>query len=68
MKKYKTVLCDPDGYVTIWTEEQILEDFYDYWMSQMVKKYGSKEYVLEHYTEKDCIMDWVVLNWANEIT
>lgn len=46
-------------------EEQILREYYPYWMARMVEKFGLAE-VVRNYTVQDCIDDWVVVNWAWE--
>lgn len=54
-----------DAVVTTRSEEQILREYYQYWMGQMVEKFGIDE-VIRNYTTQDCIDDWVVVNWAWE--
>lgn len=45
------------------TEDEILEDYWNYWNEQMVKKFG---YGHELITKDNCINDWIVVNWAWE--
>lgn len=47
------------------SEEEILQEYYPYWLGQMVKKLGLGA-VIRNYTTQDCIDDWVVVNWAWE--
>lgn len=45
----------------VFTEEQILESYWDYWKHKMqsVGKY-------DEINRENCIRDWVVVNWAWE--
>jgi hypothetical protein len=45
------------------TEQQILDDYWDYWNARMVAKFGEGH---EYITEEECIYDWIVVNWAWE--
>ena len=45
------------------TEDEILEDYWNYWNERMVKKFG---YGHELITKDNCINDWIVVNWAWE--
>lgn len=47
------------------SENEILDMYYDFWYDKMCQKYG-KEKVDANFTHKDCIDDWVVVNWAWE--
>jgi hypothetical protein len=56
--------CEPseDGrtdVLTTLTEKQILDYYFPYWCTQMVKA-GRGDFVNEH----DCILDWAVVHWA----
>jgi len=64
--EYKT---DPsvDSYVETVSEEDIRRNYYSYWYSRMCKKFG-KEHVDATYSFEDCLEDWVVVNWAWEVT
>ena len=46
------------------TEDEILAQYYPYWKSKMVKKFGGDHPLI---TNENCIMDWVVMNWASEV-
>lgn len=58
---------DPDAntLVTL-SEQEILDQYWEWWKEKMIKKFG-KETFEEKYSEKDCIEDWVVDNWACEL-
>jgi hypothetical protein len=45
------------------TEQQILEDYWDYWNARMVAKFGEGH---ELITKENCIDDWIAVNWAWE--
>lgn len=49
------------------TEPQILNVYWDYWYDEMCKKFG-KEHVDTHYSTTDCIEDWVIVNWAWQVS
>jgi hypothetical protein len=68
MKYYAYVSHSPMGLDITRTlsEEQILVEYAPFWFEEMHRKFG-KEYVDKHYTKNDCIMDWVVINWAWEV-
>lgn len=59
MKTYTYV--DPGGTYTL-TEDQIIEEYWDYWCSQM-RKVGREHLI----TKERCIEDWVTINWAVEV-
>lgn len=65
MKTYKIVYPDEnDNTVTeILTEEEILNEYWDYWYYRMCQKFG-EEHVKKNYTKQDCIDDWMVVHWA----
>ena len=48
------------------SEEQILCEYWPYWHDRMCEKYG-KDYVKENFTNKDCIDDFIAVNWAYEV-
>lgn len=43
----------------VYSEQEILATYWDYWVSQMLRVHK-----LPMVTEANCIEDWVVLNWA----
>lgn len=45
------------------TEEQILEEYWDFWKARMDKKYGPNHHLT---TQRNCVTDWLVTNWAWE--
>lgn len=46
----------------IWTETQILDHYFDWWSEQMTKR--DKAHMINR---KECIADFVVVNWAVEV-
>lgn len=47
------------------SEEEIINEYLPYWSERMIEKYGEDEF-LKLFCDYDCIMDWVVINWAWE--
>jgi hypothetical protein len=48
---------------------QILKTYYEYWAVRMRQKYQDRPHEAEAYINPtNCIDDWVVINWATEIT
>lgn len=45
------------------SEYDILQQYYPYWSSKMIEKYGQEEFDA-NWCRKDCIDDWVVVHWA----
>ena len=68
MKYYSYHEYNPDpnasNIVTI-SEKEILDTFWDSWKEKMIKKFG-KESFEANFSEKHCIEDWVIVNWAWE--
>lgn len=68
MKYWTIVEPGNDGvspvYITL-SEQEILNQYWDYWYGQMCKKFGKDE-VDEKWTKQDCIDDWIVVHWAWE--
>lgn len=62
MKVYQYYEQDVDEPITI-TDQQILYDFWDYWQSKMVQKFGDCD---PRITHENCIEDWIVTHWAWE--
>ena len=52
-------------YITL-SEEEIIDQYYPYWSEQMIKKYGIEEFETK-WNVKDCIDDFAVLHWAEEV-
>lgn len=48
----------------IWSEQQILESYWNWWKNAMIAKYGEGH---ELITEENCIEDFVVVHWAVEV-
>lgn len=47
------------------SEDEIIAEYYPYWSSKMIEKYG-KEQFEKTWCERDCISDWVIIHWAEE--
>lgn len=47
----------------IYTEKHILDEYYSYW-SQVMLEHTNRSPLI---TEKNCIEDWIVVNWAWEL-
>lgn len=43
----------------LYTTSMILEEYWDYWVKQMIRLDN-----IPMITEKNCIEDWAVVNWA----
>ena len=52
-------------YVTL-SEEDIRKEYYSYWYKKMCEKY-EQSYVDEHYCFQDCLDDWKIIHWAQEV-
>ena len=50
----------------ILSEKDIFVQYFPYWYGKMCEKFGA-EYVNEKYSWKDCLEDWIVVNWAVEV-
>lgn len=48
----------------VYTEDDIIQEFWPYWYDKMVAKYGEGH---ELITREKCIEDWVAVNWAVEV-
>ena len=71
MKHYTWVEPDFDeegnykGPITmIWSEQQILDHYWDHWEKAMIAKYGERALLI---TEDNCIQDFCVVHWAVEV-
>jgi hypothetical protein len=64
MKYYKISFVGKWGQdvTEIYSEKQILASYFPYWTEMMVKA-GKGDFV----NDKDCIDDWIVVNWAVEV-
>lgn len=66
--KYRVDLYDAnhkDGeHYTDYTEAEILGEYWEHWSSEMTKKFGADHPLI---TKENCIEDWVVCHWAQEI-
>ena len=67
MVKYYTLFgqgFDPDtsnGYVYEYTEESILDEYWDFWSKRMIEKFGVGHGAI---TPENCINEWIVVNWG----
>ena len=67
--RYWTIVTPEDDagtplYETL-SEDEILEQYYPYWSSKMIEKYGLEEFN-KNWCRLDCIDDWCVVHWAWE--
>lgn len=44
-------------------DDEILKEYYDYWESQMINKFGPSVEI----SSEMCIEDWCIINWAQQI-
>lgn len=47
--------------VETWSEKQILDSYFKYWMTKMIEAGHGDE-----ISEERCISDWCVIHWAVE--
>lgn len=66
MKKYSfmELTDDEEAKMTVMTEDQILEEYWEFWSRKMTEKYGPDH---EWITSENCIEDWCVTHWAVEV-
>lgn len=64
---YNELEDDGSNLVVTLSEDEILNQFYPYWSSRMIAKFGQEVFERD-WCKKDCIDDWVVVNWAWEST
>jgi hypothetical protein len=48
------------------SDDEIIEQYWDYWSSRMIAKYGGEEFQKSWCNKQDCIDDWVAIHWAVE--
>lgn len=67
---YNTYTHNEDGsrndIVVTLSEEEIIKMYWNYWQDRMIYKFG-KEHFEANFSKKDCIEEWVVVNWAWEV-
>jgi hypothetical protein len=66
--KYYTIAypgASGEDVVETLSEDQIITQYYPYWFSKMIEKYG-KEHFEKTWCAQDCISDWVIIHWATE--
>ena len=63
-KRWGYVYPDEEGKVceAVYTEDEIIEKFWDYWKGKMIEA-GLKDKI----TRESCIEDWIITNWAYEV-
>jgi hypothetical protein len=62
MKTYCYHEPTPEGdSFIIKNEQQILDEYWDYWKEKMEKKYGKDHRLI---TKENCIEDWSIIHWA----
>lgn len=54
---------DQQGYECIVSEKEIEESYFPYWKSKMLKV-GKEDLI----SFENCLEDWIIVNWAKEIT
>lgn len=63
-RKYYTI-CFPGKYgqsvVETWSEDQIIDSYYEYWCQEMKRKIDNP-----YLSRELCIEDWCVLHWADK--
>lgn len=68
--RYWTIVTPTSGedstpiYETL-SDDEIIEQYWDYWSSRMIAKYGLEEFE-KNWSKKECIEDWVIIHWAWE--
>lgn len=69
MRKFEIHYPDANGndVTEILSENDIFAQYFPYWYEKMCEKYGDRE-VAMNYSWKDCLEDWIVVNWAVEVT
>lgn len=68
----KFLICYPgdndEPIEEILTEQDIIEQYYPYWSSKMIEKYGLKVfYTAFSPAQEYCIQDWMTIHWAKEL-
>lgn len=65
---YDDNLFGDDEVVTM-SEKEVLDSYYPYWVMQIKKVHGTDYFLTRSKQELDrqCIEDWVVVNWAYEV-
>jgi hypothetical protein len=65
--KYKYVDYDGEqGVEIIKDEDDIIDEYLPFWAKEVARRHGVN--FLKNLTIKDCIDDWVVVNWAYPLT
>lgn len=53
-------------YMVTVSEEEVRRTYWPYWYDRMCARWG-RDVVDKDYTFEDCLTDWVVINWAEEV-
>lgn len=66
MRKFKFVEIDDEEQAveTVISEDQIIEEYWEFWSRKMTEKYGPDH---EWITTENCIEDWCTSHWAVEV-
>lgn len=67
MKLYEVSYLNNDNVdvTEVYTEAEIIQEYWKYWYGKMVDKFGEGH---EDITIENCIEDWVVVNWAVDVS
>lgn len=60
----KWLVLSPEGDEVVSEEEIISGGYFDYWKRKMESQFGADS---ELITKENCIEDWVVIHWAQQI-
>ena len=67
---YNSYTLNEDGShnpcVKIYIEAEILKEWREYWKEKVIYRCGEEYF--KTLSEKDCIEDWIMVNWAWETT
>lgn len=70
MRKFVYVEPGDDGITPveiIKTEKEILEEYYPFWKTAVTRACGQEFYNQIKDPVEECITDWIIVNWAEEI-
>lgn len=54
------------GHVVTKSEDEIRAEYYPYWRTKMIEKFGKAHFDIT-YCFEDCLDDWKIINWAWEV-
>ena len=55
------------GEVVTMSEDDIRKEYYPYWRGRMIEKYGQEEFD-KNWSFEECLLDWITVHWAWEVT